>query len=547
MKFEDLHFQNFPPMTTDSSISDVSRPAHPISRRLTHQLSTTVLLFSQSQHTMTTTKRVLVAGAGPAGILAAIQLLRRNDSEKNTKYQVTLVDAGRDYGTITKEELPSHRSWMIGLSNHGLSAIRQVPGLFEDYVSEIGVDLDSFSVFIGASEMKQTSDAIGQSGENFIVDRNYVVSSMARYLNDKFGNNGAFTRSYDTNILYVDGDNKRVLVRNNHNNKERYVDYDILLGCDGIRSVVRGAMVINHRDFECKVSDIFARFKATHVALPKKLDANSLSLLPTVLPKMNGIALPEKGGVVNLSAGYTLNDPCDEELMSNDPKVVAEYAKKNLKAFELVDYDDFAQQWVNQSWNSTGQVHCNYYHSDKLSAIIMGDAAHATSPSIGMGMNTALGDAAALNRILDECNDDWDAVLPAFSNERVKEGRALTDLAYYLFPHAQSQQIRLLLIGAIRNKLAKVFPSLVWQDPQYNIGQGEKLSVVYERATRMGIIPSVRYTNDAIRQAHFEKEAGMVKDRTSSWKVPALLMTGVCVAAVAFIVRYESGGAQALM
>lgn len=495
--------------------------------------------------TTTTTKRVIVAGAGPAGILAAIQLLRRNsNNDKNGKYEVTLVDAGRDYGTLTDKERSSHRSWMIGLSNHGLSAIREVPGLYEDYVKEIGVELDSFSVFIGASEMKQTSEEMGQVGENLIVDRNYVVSSLARFLNDKFGTDPAFTRMYHTKVLYVDPDNQRVLVRNVNTNKEEYVDYDILLGCDGIRSVVRNAMVVSHRDFECKVSDIFARFKATHIALPKALDAKSVSLLPTILPKMNGIALPEKGGVVNLSAGYTLNDPCDDELASDDPAVVAEYVKKHLKAFELVDYDDFAQQWVNQSWNSTGQVHCNYYHSDKLQAIIMGDAAHATSPSIGMGMNTALGDASALNRLLGEYNDDWDAVLPAFSKERVKEGRALTDLAYNLFSHSQSQQLRLVLMGALRSKLSKILP-FVWNDPQYDIGQGEKLSVVYDRATQLGIIPSVRYTNDRIRQEFFEQQVGMVTEsKKSSSKVPGLVAATLVAAGAAYLFLSQSGAAQ---
>ena len=57
----------------------------------------------------------------------------------------------------------------------------------------------------------------------------------------------------------------------NDKNKEKYIEYDILLGCDGIRSVVRGALVLTHRDFECKVSDIFTKFKATHIAYPRNL------------------------------------------------------------------------------------------------------------------------------------------------------------------------------------------------------------------------------------------------------------------------------------
>jgi kynurenine 3-monooxygenase len=491
---------------------------------------------------MTTTKRVLIAGAGPGGILAAIHLLRRNAKE-DVNYEVTLVDAGRDYGKLTSTELPSHRSWMIGLASHGLTAIREVPDLFENYVKEIGIALTSLTICIGSTSITNTTDVndIGQGGgENFIVDRNYVVASLARYLNEVFGNDAAFSALYDTKILFVDAANKRVLARNT---KDFYLDYDILLGCDGVRSVVRGAFVLSHRDFECKIADIFVNFKAVHVARPKKVNEASISLLPSCLPHMNGIALPEKGDMVNISAGYNLNAPCDPDLASNDPKVVAEYVKKHFKAFELEDYDDFARQWVGQSWNTTGQVHCNYYHSDKLSAIIMGDAAHATSPSIGMGMNTALGDASALNRLLDQYEDDWDAVLPAFSKERVKEGRALTDLAFFLFSMSPTQQIRNLVIGIIRGAVSKIVP-FVWNDPQYYIGQGEKLSVVYDRATKMGILPSVRKTNESIIRAHFEKEAGMVTAQRGKWIIPTLVLLVMLLAVVAVFAHAPSGAGK---
>merc|ERR1712176_1252819 len=78
-------------------------------------------------------------------------------------------------------------------------------------------------------------------------------------------------------------------------------------------------------------------------------------------------------------------------------------------------------------------VHCNFYHSLKAGVVIMGDAAHATSPSIGMGMNTALRDAQIFSEILEETNDDFEKALPAFSKARVKEGNALSDLAFHLY------------------------------------------------------------------------------------------------------------------
>jgi 2-polyprenyl-6-methoxyphenol hydroxylase-like FAD-dependent oxidoreductase len=72
----------------------------------------------------------------------------------------------------------------------------------------------------------------------------------------------------------------------------------------------------------------------------------------------------------------------------------------NLKAMKLEDYDDFAEKWVNCRWNGTGQIHCNSYHSEPCKIVIMGDVVHATSPSIGMGMNTALRAAQKFNQIV---------------------------------------------------------------------------------------------------------------------------------------------------
>ena len=79
--------------------------------------------------------RAVVVGAGPAGLLAAINLLRRSSDE--VEYHVTLVETGEDYGVLDAAGLEKKRSWMIGLSTHGLTALRAVPGLYEDYVSQV--------------------------------------------------------------------------------------------------------------------------------------------------------------------------------------------------------------------------------------------------------------------------------------------------------------------------------------------------------------------------------------------------------------------------
>ena len=70
--------------------------------------------------------RVVIVGAGPAGLLAAINFLRREKGP--VQYCVDLVETGEDYGALDAAGLEKHRSWMIVLSTAGLTALRRVPG-----------------------------------------------------------------------------------------------------------------------------------------------------------------------------------------------------------------------------------------------------------------------------------------------------------------------------------------------------------------------------------------------------------------------------------
>ena len=152
----------------------------------------------------------------------------------------------------------------------------------------------------------------------------------------------------------------------------------------------------------------------------------------------------------------------------------------------------------------------------------MGDAAHATSPAIGMGMNTALADAAALDELLDAHADALDQVLPAFSEARVKEGNALTDIAYYAYSISPAQTVRVILAQLVRGFLSKdLGPSLVAPEPMDEIVKGAQLSDMYAELSRIGRLPAVRAVHEAARRRHFELRTGMVKARPS--QLPAAL------------------------
>lgn len=466
-------------------------------------------MFEQSNSMASTRKNVVVVGAGPAGLLATIFILRRNLQSNPTKYNVILVDPGADYGKMDGDALSRARSWMIGLSCHGLSAIREVPDLYEKYIHGLGIDIAKARLGL-TKRIKFEFDASEFLPEDsaFTVDRNYICAALSRYINDNFADDENFISHYDTRALYVDAE-KHCLIARPQDHPDLTIDYDILLGCDGIRSVVRNAFLTTHRDFEFNLRGTFGYGKSIHVALPPNVVEGTFMFVNNALPGWISFILPETGRKMNVALGTTRNKECHPALKSSDPRVVADYFRKHWHAFDL-DADDAGKQWVGQGWNTISQVHCNFYHSLKLSALLLGDAAHATSPQIGQGMNTALADASALNALLDEYMDDWSMVLPKFSEQRVKEGNALTDLSFYTFSLNPSTQIKLMIKAQIRQTLNSFFPWLVDPDPMNEIPKGMKLSEAYDRMTKLGVIGRIRDENDSIMRDHFERSVGMV-------------------------------------
>eukprot|EP00986_Skeletonema_menzelii_P010744 scaffold5364_cov156-Skeletonema_menzelii.AAC.7 len=490
------------------------------------------------------TRRVIIAGAGPGGLLLQALLHHRNKTSSATShviYETTLIESRADLGALNQEELQAHRSWMIGLANHGLEAVRSVPDLFEKYISGIGVDVKEFNIFLGAKKITAsppTLEGSSDASENYIVDRNFIVAALARYANEVLKHSDHYHAKYDTEMLYVDHANHRVLVRNKQTSVEEYISYDLLVGADGVRSTVREALVKRHFDFELSVGDIFQCFKAVHIKCPDAICTTALSVMPNCLPHFNGIVLPETGGMINMSMGVPRNhfdDSISDDIKSDDVEVVCEYFKKNFKCFKLTEegYMDLATQWVNQRWNRTGMVHCNRYSSVECRIVLVGDAAHATSPSIGMGMNTALRDAQKLYELLDKYDDDLDEVLPEYSRIRVPEGNALSDLAMHLYCFDTKVGARTMVKGLIRGGLNKLFPRFIDPDCQAYIGQtGYSLADVYQKATEQGILSTHRATNERIRQEYFERQTGMIVDKpkSSMWKFFTLAIS-VAVAA----------------
>ena len=102
---------------------------------------------------------------------------------------------------------------MLGLAHHGMDAIKTLPNLYENYCKEEGVTVPYGDIYIGATKFSGESMIEDELVENKVVDRNFIVAALARYVKDTHENNENFTAMYNTKCLYVDYENKKLLVR----------------------------------------------------------------------------------------------------------------------------------------------------------------------------------------------------------------------------------------------------------------------------------------------------------------------------------------------
>jgi kynurenine 3-monooxygenase len=88
---------------------------------------------------------------------------------------------------------------------------------------------------------------------------------------------------------------------------------------------------------------------------------------------------------------------------------------------------ELTTEFVRHPQGIMGTVYCDQWHAAG-SVLLLGDAAHAIVPFHGQGMNCALEDCVALDRLIGSHND-WDAVFTAFQAERKPNADAIAKMA----------------------------------------------------------------------------------------------------------------------
>lgn len=343
-----------------------------------------------------------------------------------------------------------------------------------------------------------------------MVPRQKLCEGLLENLVAHHGSSGRLKVTFNSKMTAVDLAKGEATVQVQDHQAEQKT-YDFIIGADGVQSALRNAI---QQSDDASTSG----FKSEEVVLPQKykimltpsppgLEADAIHAMEVGKAAGYGLFLiPAPGNQTCALVAYTapVNTAADvsagaeagaaggvgamEDILKV-PAILREGAsteeiKKSIESFFPLfgtPSDAAVAQLKSQRLSEARTVRCNRYHwlgtgaGSAGSALLMGDAAHSTGGTLGQGANSALLDVVALDRCLDDCQDDLAQALPLFSKRQTPEGLALWQLLQvpaklggpWKAGYQLSQLIKGLLFGIIKSvlkatllPLARVWPAI---------------------------------------------------------------------------------------
>lgn len=323
--------------------------------------------------------RTLIAGAGPTGLVLALELARR----------------GIAFDIISAAPGPGTTSRAIAIHARTLEFYEQLG--FADEILALGSIMQS--VRIRHDGMDLATIALGEIGQD--LSRFPFVFSLAqddheRFLIGKLRELGAEVQ-WNCPLVSFEQAAGHVTVAIAQNDAVHSADYAYVCGCDGARSAVRHATGVSFDggtyDGLFYVADV--EIAGAHPGeLVANLGAGTFALM---------LPVRRDGGVRLVGiAGDKSGEPTFEELKPGIEAVIGERVDR-------------------LNWFSTYRVHHRVVGQFRdRRCFLLGDAAHLHSPAGGQGMNTGIGDAVNLAWKLAAVlkGEARDALLDTYDAER---------------------------------------------------------------------------------------------------------------------------------
>lgn len=406
-------------------------------------------------------KHVAVIGAGLVGSLMAIYLAKRG-------YQVSVFERRPD---MRLSSFDGGRSINLALSNRGLKALEEVGAAGE--IQQIAVPMHGR--IMHAIDSSLTFQRYGKDGQ-FInsISRsslNTVLMNMAEQQGVKFFFNNRIARVELFKTLVI-----------SETGGVETKTFDGIVGADGAFSAIRHDMQFTDR-FNFSQEYIEHGYKEFEIPAGKdgqfQIEPHALHIWPRESFML--IALPNPGGTFTCTLFFPFEGKMSFNSLDSDKRVQDFFQTSFPDASILMP--DLLRQFKANPTSSLVTIRCFPWARNKT--LLIGDAAHAVVPFYGQGMNAGFEDCRILNTMLDRHQDDWEAAIMNFQEERKPDTDAIAQLALDNFIEMRDlvADKEFLLRKKIEAKVHSLYPEQ-WI-PQYSMVTFHP-DIRYSEARRIG-------------------------------------------------------------
>jgi len=208
------------------------------------------------------------------------------------------------------------------------------------------------------------------------------------------------------------------------------ISFDYLIAADGARSKIREILTTQNK-VQCRQVDDTKDYRTIFLSN----NINDESLLDKYA--LHGWMISDGSTLIAapihedcLTGAYIFDNGADPFVNLRTADEVLEFFDKLQPNIRHLISQEEALALLNRPTSTGVSVRCNKLHVDNK-VVLIGDAAHAVSASLGQGCNSALQDVQIFGSLLDKYNDDWSKALPLYTTQRLPDAHAINELSAY--------------------------------------------------------------------------------------------------------------------
>lgn len=364
-------------------------------------------------------KTIVIAGAGLTGAMLGILLARRG-------YRVAIFEKRPD---PRRQPVDFGRSINLSMMARGLRAMERV-GLAE-VVRRHAVPVRGRAIH--TPDGRIVTQPLGRNADEhvWVISRTRLNSELL----DAAERTPNVEIHFRSEVREIDFSTNKVTILESHENRERTVQPDVLLGADGASSVVREKMVAAGKaTFEREV--IGHAYKELRLASRFTADYAPEHFHSWPRQSFMIFGNPNTDGSLTLTL-FLKTEGMPSFSTLTERGAIGEFFRGNFPDLRAA-LPDLVSDFVANPMGKLGMIKGGpWFHENRV--LLVGDAAHAIVPFFGQGMNCSFEDCMVLDGLLDTHTDDWTQAIPAFYEARRPNTDAVAELAMYNYGEIQSR------------------------------------------------------------------------------------------------------------